>query len=471
MRRNRKAKIIATLGPASSNAETISAMFDAGVDMFRFNMSHGDQQTHLNNYGIVRGLEATTGRPVGTLFDLQGPKLRVGTFVNDKAELKTGDTFRVDLDPTPGDATRAPMLHPEVFRVLAKDTDILIDDGKLRLRIEECGTDYAVAEVVAGGTISNRKGFNIPNLVLPLSPLTKKDHNDLRFALDTGCDWVALSFVQLPEDIAEARKLIGPRARIMAKLEKPSAVEHLERIIEIADAVMVARGDLGVEMPPETVPGVQKRIIRCGRNAGKPVVVATQMLESMIASPQPTRAEASDVATAIYDGADAVMLSGETAAGQYPVDAVEMMSRIVARVETDPLYRSFIESGHSDAESTSADAITAAARQVAETIGAAAVVTYTTSGSTALRAARERPPAPILCLTPSLETARRLSVAWGIHPVVIEDATDLDSMVAKAELQAKSQEFAAPGDRVVITAGVPFGTPGATNLLRIAWIS
>lgn len=471
MRRNRNAKIIATLGPASSDQATIAALFEAGADMFRFNMSHGVQQDHLDNYAIVRGLEQATGRPVGTLFDLQGPKLRVGTFVGDKAELVPGAAFRIDLDTTPGDARRAPMPHPEVFQVLAKDTQILVDDGRLRLRVEECGADYAITEVVTGGTISNRKGFNIPNVVLPLSPLTKKDRDDLRFALDTGCDWIALSFVQLPEDIAEARKLIGPRARIMAKLEKPSAVDHLDRIMEITDAVMVARGDLGVEMPMETVPGVQKRIIRSGRNAGKPVVVATQMLDSMINSPQPTRAEASDVATAIYDGADAVMLSGESAAGKYPVEAVQMMDRIVAQVETDPVYRTLIDSTDSDPEATSADAITAAARQVAETVNASAVVTYTTSGSTALRAARERPPAPILCLTPSLETARRLTPAWGIHAVVIADATDLDDMVAKAEATAVSQGFAKPGDRLVITAGIPFGTPGATNLLRIAWVS
>lgn len=471
MRRNRNAKIIATLGPASSNQATISALFQAGADMFRFNMSHGTQQDHLDNYAIVRGLEQSTGRPVGTLFDLQGPKFRVGTFVGDKADLVTGAAFRLDLDTTPGTALRAPLPHPEIFQVLAKDAHILIDDGRLRLRVDECGPDYAITEVLTGGTISNRKGVNIPNVVLPLSPLTKKDREDLRFALDTGCDWIALSFVQLPEDIAEARKLIGPRARIMAKLEKPSAVEHLDRIMEITDAVMVARGDLGVEMPMETVPGVQKRIIRSGRNAGKPVVVATQMLESMVNAPQPTRAEASDVATAIYDGADAVMLSGESAAGKYPVEAVQMMDRIVTQVEVDPVYRTLIDSTDSDPEATSADAITAAARQVAETVRAAAVVTYTTSGSTALRAARERPPAPILCLTPSLETARRLTPAWGIHSVVIADATDLDDMVAKAEATAVAEDFAKTGDRLVITAGIPFGTPGATNLLRIAWVN
>ncbi|MHA1565537.1 MAG: pyruvate kinase [Alphaproteobacteria bacterium] len=470
MRRYRNAKIIATLGPASGNPATIKALFEAGADVFRLNMSHGTHDDHRANYATVRALEATTGRPIGTLFDLQGPKLRVGRFAGDKATLENGTPFRLDLDDSLGDATRAYMPHPEVFRALEKDTEILIDDGRIRLRVESCGPDSAETEVVVGGVISNNKGFNLPNVILPLSPLTRKDHQDLRFALDMGCDWIALSFVQLPEDVAEARKLIGNRARVMSKLEKPSAIEHLEQIIEMSDAVMVARGDLGVEMPPETVPGVQKQIIRSSRHTGKPVVVATQMLESMISAPQPTRAEASDVATAVYDGADCVMLSGETAAGKFPVEAVEMMDRIITQVERDPLYRGIIERAQLDPDATAADAITAAARQVAETIRAAAVVTYTTSGSTALRAARERPPVSILCLTPSQATARQLAPAWGIHAVVTPDATNLDDMVEIAERLAKDQGFAKSGDRLVITAGVPFGTPGATNLLRIAWV-
>ncbi len=470
MRRYRNAKIIATLGPASSDPATIKALFEAGADVFRFNMSHGSHDDHRRNYATVRALDAASGRPIGALFDLQGPKLRVGRFVDGKATLENGTPFRLDLDDTPGDATRAHMPHPEVFRALEQDTEILIDDGRIRLRVASCTGDSAETEVVVGGIISNNKGFNLPDVILPLSPLTRKDHEDLRFALDQGCDWIALSFVQLPEDVAEARKLIGNRARVMAKLEKPSAIRYLDQIIEMSDAVMVARGDLGVEMPPETVPGVQKQIIRSGRRTGKPVVVATQMLESMIGAPQPTRAEASDVATAVYDGADCVMLSGETAAGKFPVEAVRMMDRIITQVERDPLYRGIIENAQQDHDATSADAITAGARQVAETIRAAAVVTYTTSGSTALRAARERPPVPILCLTPSQDTARQLAPAWGIHAVVTADATNIDEMVEKAERLAKEQGFAISGDRLVITAGIPFGTPGATNLLRIAWV-
>ena len=470
MRRFRSGKAVATLGPASNTPEVIRDLFMAGADVFRLNLSHGSHADHQRRYNIIRALEQETGRPIGVLVDLQGPKLRLGTFEGDQATLVTGGRFRLELAARLGNATHGHVPHPEVFAALTPGTDVLIDDGKIRLRVSECGADYVDTDIIAGGTVSNRKGINLPGVVLPISPLTKKDRDDLRFGLDLGCDWIALSFVQRPEDIAEARRLVGKRARIMAKLEKPSAIDHLEQIVEMADGVMVARGDLGVEMPPETVPGIQKRIIRAGAHTGKPVIVATQMLESMISSPQPTRAEASDVATAVYDGADAVMLSAETATGDYPVEAVTMMDRIITTVEQDPLYRTLLRSVHNDPEATAADAITAAARQVAETMSAAAVATYTTSGSTALRAARERPSVPILCLTPRLATARQLTTAWGIHAVVTEDATNMDEMVRRACDTAKQEGFAKTGDRLAITAGVPFGTPGATNLLRIAWV-
>ncbi len=470
MRRYRNAKILATLGPASDTPEIIRRLFDAGADVFRFNFSHGSHADHRRRYDIVRGLEQEVGRPVGVLVDLQGPKLRVGVFQGGRAELKEGQNFRVDLEGQPGTSERATIPHPELFQAIEPDTTILIDDGRIRLRVKDVGVDFADTEVVVGGVISDRKGFNVPDVTLPLAALTEKDRRDLQFGLDFGCDWVALSFVQRPEDVAEARKLIGNRARVMSKLEKPAAIDHLEQIIELSDAVMVARGDLGVEMPAETVPIVQKRIVRASRRAGKPVVVATQMLESMVTAAQPTRAEASDVATAVYDGADAVMLSAETASGKYPEEAVAMMSRIIREVEKDPTYWNLMDSAHGDPEATAADAITAAARQVAETMRAAAVVTYTTSGSTALRAARERPNVPILCLTPSRKTAQQLTVAWGIHAVVTTDATNIDDMVDRAGELAQSEEFARPGDRLVVTAGVPFGTPGATNLLRIFWV-
>ena len=470
MRRYRQAKIVATLGPASESPEMIRSLFDAGADVFRLNFSHGSHDDHAARISIIRKLEIETGRPVGILTDLQGPKLRVGEFSEGATELEKGMVLRLDLNTDPGTTRRVSLPHPEVFSALKKGTDFLIDDGKLRLKIIKASKDFAEAEVVVGGRISDHKGVNIPNAVLPISSLSPKDRDDLSFALDQGVDLIGLSFVQRPEDISEAEHIIAGRAGILSKLEKPSAIEHLDQIITMSDAVMVARGDLGVELPPEDVPSLQKQIIRKCRQQGKPVVVATQMLESMNDSPTPTRAEASDVATAIYDGADAVMLSAETAAGHYPLEAVKMMDRIIRRVEVDPEFWSLIESEHNDPEANAPDAITAAARQVAHTISASAIITYTTSGSTTLRAARERPEVPILCLTERLPTARKLAVAWGVQCVIAEDVSNFSSMVGRACQIAKDFDFAVPSDSVVITAGVPFGTPGTTNILRIAWI-
>jgi pyruvate kinase len=471
MRRNRSGKIVATLGPSSSTRERITALADAGVDVFRFNFSHGSHEEHAARFKLVREVEAARGRPVGTVADLQGPKLRVGRFAEGRVALSPGDAFRLDLDPALGDRTRVHLPHPEILSVLVPEHELLLDDGRIRLRVDQCGPDFAQTTVVTGGGLSDRKGVNVPNAVLPISAMTEKDRGDLQFALETGFDFVALSFVQRPDDVAEARRLIAGRAAVLSKIEKPAAIERLDEIIELSDAVMVARGDLGVEMPAELVPRLQKRIIRRARDAGKPVVVATQMLESMIHSPAPTRAEASDVATAVYDGADAVMLSAESAAGDYPVEAVAVMDRIIASVEKDELYRSYLDAYHAQAERTSADAITQAAGQVARTLGAAAIVTYTTSGATAIRASRERPDRPILGLITRMVTARKLSLAWGVHPIHTSDAHDLDEMVAKARQFARSEGFAQPGESIVITAGLPFGTPGATNLLRIAWVT
>lgn len=470
MRRKRNTKILATLGPASSTPERIAELFRAGADVFRLNFSHGEHADHRARYETIRQLERDQSRPVGVLMDLQGPKLRVGRFADGKVTLAPGQSFRFDLDQQPGDQNRVRLPHPEVLSVLKPGTELLLDDGKLRLNVVASGDGYAETTVTVGGVLSDRKGVNVPGVILPVEPLTEKDRNDLRFGLDLGVDWVAQSFVQRPEDIAELRRLIAGRAAIMVKLEKPAAVQRLEEIVELADAIMVARGDLGVESPPEDVPSLQKRIIAMCRQKGKPVVVATQMLESMIQSPQPTRAEASDVATAVFDGADAVMLSAESASGAWPVEAVAMMDRIVARTEQEPAYRRIMDAQHPEPEETAADAITKAAAQVAHTIRAAAIVTYTTSGSTALRAARERPEVPILCLTSKLETARRMALVWGMHAVVTPDINNLAEMVEKACTIARDDEFAKPGSRVVVTAGVPFGTPGATNLIRIAWV-
>jgi pyruvate kinase len=471
MRRNRCAKIVATLGPASSSKERIRELSAAGSDVFRFNFSHGSHDDHAARFAMVRDVEQERGRPIGTIMDLQGPKLRVGRFADGRVTLAKGDHFRLDLDEAQGSPSRANLPHPEIFAVLQPSQELLLDDGRIRLRVEHCGPDFAETTVVNGGGLSDRKGVNVPNAVLPISAMTAKDHTDLSFGIELGFDWVALSFVQRPEDIAEARRLIAGRAAILAKIEKPAAIERLDGIIELADAVMVARGDLGVELPPELVPGLQKRIIRKCRDLGKPVVVATQMLESMISSPAPTRAEASDVATAVYDGADAVMLSAESASGDYPVEAVAIMDRIIASVEHDDLYRFYLDAYQAQAERTSADAITLAAEQVAHTLQSAVIVTYTTSGATALRASRERPDRPILGLITRMVTARKLALAWGVHPVHTADAHDLDEMVTKARQYARDEGFAAAGESIVITAGLPFGTPGATNLLRVAWVS
>jgi len=470
MRRRRSAKIVATLGPASSSPERIRALFEAGVDVFRLNFSHGSHEDHRARFEAIRTAEEETGRPIGILADMQGPKLRVGYFADGKINLGVGARFRLDLDPQPGDPVRVQLPHPEIFEAVHAGTDLLLDDGKVRLRIIESGDDFAETEVVVGGPLSDHKGVNVPNVVLPISAVTEKDRGDIAFALSQGADWVALSFVQRPEDVAEGRKYIGSRAGLMVKLEKPSAIDRLSEIIDLADALMVARGDLGVEMPPEDVPSVQKQVIHACRLAGKPVIVATQMLESMISAPTPTRAEASDVATAVYEGADAVMLSAETAIGQYPLESVAMMDRIAHRVQEDPLYYTALSASHMEHEHTNSDAISAAACQVAATVGAAAVVSFTSSGTTALRAARERPLVPILALTSSLATARRLALLWGAHCVHSTDIKSFSDMVQRAVRTAQREGIAEPGQRVVITAGVPFGTPGSTNVLRIAWI-
>jgi pyruvate kinase len=470
LRRRRSAKIVATVGPASAGLERIRALFEAGVDVFRLNFSHGTHDEHRARFAEIRQVESETGRPIGILADLQGPKLRLGNFAGGRVEIVAGAHFRLDLDKHPGDQNRAPLPHPEVFEALHPGTDLLLDDGKVRLRVVTCGADFADTEIVVGGALSDHKGVNVPGVVLPISAMTDKDRADLSFALEQGADWVALSFVQRPEDVAEGRKLIGNAAGLLVKLEKPAAINRLDEIIDLADALMVARGDLGVEMPPEDVPSVQKQVIHACRLAGKPVIVATQMLESMITAPTPTRAEASDVATAVYEGADAVMLSAETAVGQYPIEAVTMMDRIARRVQEDPLYFATLDSGRMQPEHTDRDAISAAACQVADTIGAAAIVSFTSSGATALRAARERPAAPILAVTPHIGTARRLALVWGAHCVHLADIKNFNDMVQKAVRVAHREEIAGPGQRVVITAGVPFGTPGSTNVLRIAWV-
>jgi pyruvate kinase len=471
MRRLRRTKIVATLGPASSDPAVLAQLFQAGADVFRINMSHTSHDRMRAMVTAIRQIEADFNRPIGALVDLQGPKLRIGEFSDDKpALLEKGATFVFDLDAVPGNSERVYLPHPEIFAALKRGHTLLLDDGKIRLMVEEASAKRAVTRVVVGGPLSAHKGVSLPDTIIAFSALTPKDRSDLEAALDAGADWLALSFIQRAVDVAEAKKLTRGRVAVMAKIEKPQAIHQLAEIVEISDGIMVARGDLGVEMPLEKVPGLQKKMIHFARRAGKPVVVATQMLESMISSPVPTRAEVSDVATAIFEGADAVMLSAESASGQYPVEAVATMNRIAEEVESDPLHRTILQAQHAEPEATGADAIAAATRQIAETLNLPAVVCWTTSGATALRVARERPEIQIVAISPIISTGRKLAMVWGVHCVIAEDAHDQDDMIDRACRLAFKDGFVKAGQRIIIVAGVPLGTPGATNMLRIAYV-
>lgn len=470
MRRSRQTKIVATIGPASGTDEMLERLFQAGADVFRFNFSHGAHEEHAAMLKRVRALEERVKRPIGVLADLQGPKLRVGHFANTKVSLETGQPFRLDLSAEAGDVERVQLPHPEIFAALRPGAHLLLDDGRVCLGVTSCGPDFADTKVITGGSLSNNKGVNLPNVVLDVSPLTEKDRRDLEFALQIGISLIALSFVQRPEDVEEAMRLINGRAHLISKLEKPSAIEKLEEIVDLTDGVMVARGDLGVELPPEKVPAIQKRIIRACRQAGKPVIVATQMLDSMISAPTPTRAEASDVANAVYEGADAVMLSGETAVGKFPVEAVSMMDRIIRHSESDPAYPELLNAGQAKPKRTTADTISESASRASATLPAAAIVTFTISGVTALRASRRRPLVPILAFTPTLWVARNLAGVWGIHSVLAEMMDDHLEMDALAVKVATEEDFAKDGDHLVITTGLPLHVLSPTNVMRLVQI-
>ena len=465
--RSRKVKIVATLGPASSSPAMVRKLMQSGADAFRINMSHGDHDQKAELVQAIRALEREFRRPATILFDLQGPKLRVGSFTGGSAQLEKGDRLVFDRDQALGNAQRVELPHPELFDSVGAGDRLLIDDGKVRLKVLEAQQQRIVAEVQVGGRVSDNKGVNVPDVLVQIPSLTDKDHADLHFALEQKADWIALSFVQRPEDVAEARQLIGERASLMAKIEKPAAIERLTDIIALSDGVMVARGDLGVELPPEDVPPLQNRIVAAARQFGKPVVVATQMLESMVSSPTPTRAEVSDVATAIYDGADAVMLSAESATGQYPCEAVQMMDRIAVSAEQDPTYQARVHFTQTELEPTTADALAGSARQIANTVSATAMLCYTSSGSTARRIARERPSVPILAMSHSMTTTRRLGLLWGVHAVHTRDVASFEEMVEKSKRMALRHRIARGGDRLVLMAGVPFGTPGSTNVIHV----
>lgn len=470
MKRDRRVKIVATLGPASSDPEILEQLFLAGVDVFRVNMSHATHDGARELVFAVRELAKRHRHPIGILFDLQGPKLRLGEFNGGRVFVNEGATFCFDQDETPGTSDRVYLPHPQIFESIAPGETMLLDDGKLKMRVSDVKDGKIFAEVVVGGALASRKGVSLPDTLLPIGPLTEKDRADLEVALDLGADWIALSFVQRAEDVLEVKSIVDGLAAIMVKIEKPSAIDDLDAIIRAGDGFMVARGDLGVEMPVERVPGLQKHITRKARTAGKPVIVATQMLESMISSPVPTRAEVSDVATAVFDGADAVMLSAESAVGQHPVTTIEMMNRIAVEAESDPDYRAFVHATQIMPQATGADAIAGAAHAIAQTVQLAAIVCYTATGSTALRVARERPGLPVISLTPVEATARRLSLVWGIQTYLTADPKNLAGMVEKAAAIVYEEEWVKAGEGMVITAGVPIGSPGTTNMLRIAYL-
>ncbi|WP_373051058.1 pyruvate kinase [Thalassovita aquimarina] len=468
MRRFRNVKIVATLGPASNDYDMIRKLHEAGADVFRLNMSHGSHDEIRERHAMIRQVERDLDNPIGILADLQGPKLRVGVFGNEEETLENGARFRLDLDEAPGDVTRVCLPHPEIFQALEAGATLLINDGKIRLQVLDCGTDFADCEVINGGVISNRKGVNVPDVVLPLAALSEKDRRDLEFVCQLGIDWLALSFVQRVEDVEEARKLAGGRAAILSKIEKPAAVKAFDDILAVSDGVMVARGDLGVELPVQNVPPIQKRLIRKCRRAAKPVIVATQMLESMIESPMPTRAEVSDVANAIYEGADAIMLSAESAAGQFPVEAVTTMDNVAQEVEADETYRELIDASRSADRATVADGIVAAAREIAETTDIKAICCFTQSGTTALLTARERPRVPIVAMTSLRGTARRLALSWGVDCVMTGELERFKQAVVNAARAARTGGYATEEDQILVTAGLPFNVPGSTNILRVA---
>ena len=468
MKRNRHVKIVATLGPASNNYEMIRKLHEAGADVFRLNMSHGSHDEIRVRHETIRQVEKDMGSPICILADLQGPKLRVGVFANGEEELVVGASFRLDLDKADGDVHRVCLPHKEIFDALEPGSHLLVNDGKIKLRVKDCGATFADCEVIVGGTISNRKGVNVPDVVLPLAALSDKDRKDLEFVCELGVDWLALSFVQRPADVEEARTLCKGRAAILSKIEKPAAVKSFDDILAVSDGIMVARGDLGVELPVQNVPPIQKQLVRKCRAAAKPVIVATQMLESMIDSPMPTRAEVSDVATAIYEGADAIMLSAESAAGSFPIEAVTTMDNVAQEVESDPTYTEIIESSRKASRTTVADGIVAAAREIAETTDIKAIACFSQSGTTALLVARERPRVPILALTSQMGTARRLCLTWGTNCVLTGDVDRFKDAVVAAVRASLSEGMATEKDMIVVTAGVPFNTPGSTNILRVA---
>ncbi len=462
-------KIVATLGPASSGKENIQALATAGVNVFRLNFSHGTHETHKENFNFIRQTAKENQTHYSILADMQGPKLRVGVFKNNSVTLVNGQSFRMDMSDEAGDETRVSLMHSEIYTVLKEGMILLLNDGQIQLSVKDFGKDYVNTTVLVGGVLSDHKGVNVPDVVLPINALTPKDIVDLNFALDMGADWICLSFVQQPDDVRQARKIVQDKAGIIVKIEKPAALKHIDEIIDLCDGIMVARGDLGVECPLESVPGIQRKLVEKCRLQGKPVIVATQMLESMIQAPVPTRAEVSDVATAVFEGADAVMLSAETAAGKYPVQAVQMMRRIIMTVQKDPIYRHAMESFSMPPDKTIASAITSSMKQMVKVLEKPSlIVTYSVSGKTTLRAARERVLVPILNLTIEEKVANKLALIWGVSSVLTRQLQDMSQVTPIAIQEAVRMGYAKTNDELIITAGIPFAKQGNINILHVA---
>lgn len=470
MKSHRKAKIVATVGPASASPEMLSRLLDAGVSTFRLNFSHGTHAEHKAVIQTIRGLEEVLKRPIGIIQDLQGPKIRLGRLRSGGRAIETGSTVRLIFGEQSDQGEDVLIPHLEVLHALRPGDRILINDGRVCLQVLGLADDHAMAIVRIGGWISDRKGINLPDTQLELSPLTAKDRADLQLGLSLGVDWIALSFVQKPGDLLEARALINDRAGLIAKIEKPSALRNIDDIIALADGIMVARGDLGVEIPAEDVPMQQKELVRACRRAAIPVIVATQMLESMTGQPTPTRAEASDVATAICEGADAVMLSAESASGAYPREAVDMMDRIIRRTESHPLYQALMGASDAEVDHTASHAIAESAAELAASIGSPVITAFTSSGTTVARIARRRAPTPILAITPNLATLRRLTLYWGVQGVLSEDIATYEDMVQRASELALAEGCVASGDTMVVVAGIPFAQRGTTNNLRVVHV-
>jgi pyruvate kinase len=468
--RNRFSKIVATIGPASAAPDNLKLLHEVGVDAFRLNFSHGSHEDHARAVKALRKIEKDSGNAIAIIADMQGPKLRVGPFKNGSIDLRYGDIVEIESGTELGEDGLIRLPHPELISALKPDSILKFDDGKLMVTITEAGKKRLKARVDVPGQLKDRKGVNVIGAVLPLSAMTDKDKVDMQFALEQKVDFIALSFVQTTQDVLDAREIIQDQAGLIVKFEKPSAVEDIEAILDLADAAMVARGDLGVELALEQVPVVQRKIIRAARAVGKPVIVATHMLESMIDAPTPTRAEASDVATAIYQGADAVMLSAETAVGRHPATAVAIMDRIIAAAESDPSYPDFYVRENLRPQATVNDAISQSVRGIAQVLNCKAVLGFTNTGSTVKRIARERPPCRIIGMTPKQRVASRMALTWGVRPVVMTDPTSFDEMLKVTQDVAKDQADAVPGDRIIISAGIPFGRPGTTDTLKIATI-